>query len=183
MSTTTHRFTADQLLKMPEDGFRYELVKGELRKMSPSGFEHGKVVARFTLALGQYVEANDLGVVVGAETGFILEHDPDTVLAPDVGFVRKDRLPAGPVPDTFWDGPPDFAVEVLSPGDRPGKVSEKIEAWLKTGVRALWAADCKQRTVKVYRPGAEPRTLNEQDFLDGEDVVPGFRHKVADIFA
>lgn len=182
MSTTTQTLTADQLLKKPSDGFRYELVKGELRKMSPGGSRHGAVIIRLSLPLAQQVESSHLGVVFGAETGFILAHNPDTVLAPDIAFVRKERIPAGPLPDAYWDGAPDLAVEVLSPGDTVYEVEEKVEAWLKAGARAVWVVNSRKRTVRVHRPGAEARTLAENEFLDAEEVVPGFRIKVSDIF-
>src|SRR3954447_24700286 len=93
MSTTEQLMTADELLRMPDDGFRYELVKGELRKMCPAGNEHGRVAMKFGWRLAQYVEANDLGEVYAAETGFLISSEPDTVRAPDVSFVRKERIP------------------------------------------------------------------------------------------
>src|SRR5918992_440902 len=93
MSTTTQLVTADELFAIPSDGFRYELVKGELRKMSPAGSEHGAVIANITVLVGQHVKANSLGVCFGAETGFKIETDPDTVRAPDLAFVRRGRIP------------------------------------------------------------------------------------------
>jgi Uma2 family endonuclease len=182
MTTTLQRSTANELFEMPDDGFRYELVKGELRKMSPSGFEHGAIIVNATVLLGQYVKANKLGVCVGAETGFKIGSDPDTVRAPDVAFVRSERIPERGVPKKFWQGAPDLAVEVLSPGDTYSEVEEKVEQWLDAGARTVWVIDPRRRSVSIFRPMTDVTRLSESDELDGGDVVPGFRCKVSEIF-
>jgi len=157
-------------------------VRGELITISPAGSEHGAVVVNATLLLGQYVKAGRLGVVFGAETGYKLAADPDTVLAPDVSFVPRERILASGLPRGYWPGAPDLAVEVLSPSDRGQKVSEKVGRWLAAGVRVVWTVDRKRRTVTVHRSPAEVVTLPEQDELDGGEVGPGFRNRVAEIF-
>ena len=118
MSTTHTLVTADELFMMPDDGFRYELVKGELRRMPPAGSEHGAIGINIALVVAQFVKAHDLGVVFGADTGFKIASNPDTVRAPDLAFVRRERIPAGGVPREFWPGAPDLAVEVISPAIR-----------------------------------------------------------------
>jgi Uma2 family endonuclease len=182
MTTTLQRSTASELFGMPDDGFRYELVKGELRRMSPSGWRHGVVVVNVTLLLGQYVKTTKLGVCCGAETGFKIASDPDTVRAPDLGFVSRERIPGGGVPKTFWPGAPDLAVEVLSPGDTRREVDEKVADWLEAGARAVWVVNPKRLSVSVYRSMTDVTRLSEGDELDGGDVVPGFRCKVSEIF-
>ena len=182
MSTITQPMTADELFMMKRDGFRYELVKGELRKMSPAGSEHGAIIVNLTLLLGQHVKANNLGVVFGAETGFKIAMSPDTVRAPDIAFVRRERIPESGIPKEFWPGAPDLAVEVLSPDDRAKKVNEKIDDWLASGASAVWVVNPKRRIVTVHRSQKETQTLLEDDELDGQDVVSGFRCRVADIF-
>jgi Uma2 family endonuclease len=183
MTTTLQRSTASELFEMPDDGFRYELVKGELRQMSPSGWKHGMVVVNITLLLGQYVKTNRLGVCFGAETGFKIESDPDTVRAPDLGFISRERIPDGGVSKSFWPGPPDLAVEVVSPGDTRREVNEKVADWLEAGAQAVWVINPKQRGVTVYRSMTDVTRLSEEDELDGGDVVPGFHCKVSEIFA
>jgi Uma2 family endonuclease len=168
---------------MPDDGFRYELVKGELRKMTPAGFSHGKVVANLTGPLATYVKANQLGVVLGAETGFKLAADPDTVLAPDIAFVRNERFLEVGDTEKFWPGPPDLAVEVLSPSDTAYDVEEKITSWLRAGVAMVWLLNPKQRTLHVYWSNNPTQRLGSEDVLDGQDVVPGFRINVKEIFS
>ncbi len=174
--------TADELLVMDHGNFRYELVKGELRQMSPSGSEHGAIIVKLTIRLGGYVEANQLGVCFGAETGFFIERDPDTVRAPDLAFVRRERVPAEGITKKFWPGAPDLAVEVLSPDDRPKAVAEKVRNWLETGALMVWTVEPKRRTVTVHRPHEETIVLTEADELEGFDVVPGFRCRVSEIF-
>jgi Uma2 family endonuclease len=183
VSSTTQNLTAEQLFQMPDDGFRYELVKGELKKMTPAGFKHGAIVAGLTGLLTRHVKENDLGVVSGAETGFKIGSNPDTVRAPDIALVRRERIPASGLPDTFWPGGPDLAVEILSPNDTVYEVEEKVADWLLAGVRAVWIVNPKQRTVRVHRPSAEVQTQTENDTLDGREVVPLFRCKVTEIFA
>jgi Uma2 family endonuclease len=182
MTQTLQRSTASELYEMPDDGFRYELVKGELRKMSPSGSEHGAVVVNMTVLLGQYVKKNKLGVCFGAETGFKITSDPDTVRAPDVAFIRRERIPESGIPKKFWPGAPDLAVEVLSPGDTRKEVDEKVADWLEAGARAVWVINPKRRGVTVYRPVTDVTRLSGGDELDGGNVVPGFRCKVSEIF-
>ena len=182
MSTTTKPMTADELLMLPRGRFRYELIKGELRTMSPSGSEHGAVIVNLTVLLGQHIKAHKLGVAFGAETGFKLASNPDTVRAPDLSFVPNEHIPATGIPKAYWSGAPDLAVEVLSPNDRDAEVKEKTAEWLANGARAVWLIDPKRRSVTVYRSLNDVTTLTETDELDGQDVVPGFRCRVAEIF-
>ena len=181
MSTMLHITTAEELLHAPELG-RCELVRGDLVMMSPAGFEHGRIVMRVSNPIADYVRDHALGVVTGAETGFHIARNPDTVRAPDVGFVRMERLPETTV-SGFFDGPPDLAVEVLSPDDRPRAVAAKVEDWLTAGCLAVWVVDPAKRVVTVHRRGAAPQVFGTSDELDGEDVLPGFRVAVAEIFS
>jgi Uma2 family endonuclease len=182
MSTTIQLMTADELFMLPDDGFRYELVKGEIRKMSPTGYEHGVIVVNLTLPLAQHVKANNLGVVCGAETGFTITQNPDTVRAPEIAFVRCERTPQTSLTKSYMVGAPDLAVEVLSPSDTVYKVDEKVEEWLSAGVQAVWVVNPRRRTITVYRSSNDVKTLTENDALDGQDVVQGFRCRVAEIF-
>ena len=151
--------------------------------MSPAGFDHGAVMMNISAPLAQYVKARRLGVVCGAETGFVLARKPDTVLAPDVAFVRRERIPAAGRPRSFWEGPPDLAVEVRSPGDTRREVAEKVAAWLAAGTLAVWVADPSDASVTVHLPGQAARRLEAGDTLDGAPLLPGFRLPVAEVFA
>lgn len=183
MSTATRLHTAEDLLRMPDDGYRYELVKGELIRMPPAGNIHGNRTMRLGWRLAGHVEANDLGIVFAAETGFRLASDPDTVRAPDIAFVSKRSVEEVGEFEGFWPGAPDLAVEVISPGDSYTEVEEKVEEYLRAGARAVWVVDPRRRTVTMYRSLTEIVILTENDTLDGGDIVPGFSCRVAEIFA
>ncbi|HEX2209839.1 MAG TPA: Uma2 family endonuclease [Longimicrobium sp.] len=182
MATQLRTVTADELLAMPEDGIRRELVEGEVREMSPAGERHADAAQNINRSLDAHVYSRRLGRV-RPEYGYVLESEPDTVRAPHVSFVRADRLSAdGPVPG-YYRGAPDLAIEVVSPNDRYSEVRAKVREYLSAGTPMVVVVDPEDRTVAVYRPGRDPRDLTEEDVLDGEDVVPGWKLPVRDIFA
>jgi Uma2 family endonuclease len=179
MSTTTHLMTAEELFKLDDDSHRHELIKGELLTMSPPGKEHGLVSINLSTLLHNHVKVNNLGVLY-AETGFRLESNPDTVLAPDIAFITRDRV--GTRSQFYHSGPPDLAVEVISPSDSVPKVERKTALWLQFGTRSVWLVNPRKRTVEVVRADGERRLFHESDELV-DDTVPGFRVAVSEIFA
>ena len=181
MSDTTHLVTAEELEKFPDDDYRYELVEGRVIRMSPTGTLHGWLVMRFGAELTQHVNARRLGLVV-TEVGFRLASSPDTVRAPDLAFIRRERVPEGALSRGFWLGPPDLAVEVLSPDDRPSDIRTKVAEYLTYGVPLVVVIDPDDRSVITHRPSAPPVTLGAADFLDLDEVLQGFRCRVLDIF-
>jgi Uma2 family endonuclease len=181
MNVRTRQRTAEELLRLPDDGFRYELVEGEIRQMTPTGGQHGAVVMNLSVPLARHVKKEGLGVVFGAETGFRIGVDPDTVRAPDIAFASRNRLPESGVPAGFLEGPPDLAVEVISPGDAIYDVEERVERWLAAGAGAVWVVNPRRRTVVVHTAEGI-RTLCEDDVLDGGDVVRGFRCPIRELF-
>ena len=183
MAETKRIATADELLRMPDDGCRYELVRGELRRMSPAGSRHGKVAMTLGAALHQHVQEHGLGEVYAAETGFIIATGPDTVRAPDVAFVGRERLLDPEPPTGFWPGAPDLAAEVVSPSDAFTDVQRKVCAWLDAGTRTVLVVDPDERTVTVFRSRRDVDVLTEGDAIDGGDVVPGWSLPVATLFA
>jgi Uma2 family endonuclease len=180
--STTLPFSAQDLLAMPADGKRYELVARELHMMSPSGWKYGEIVGNLHGMLWNRIHANQLGKIFGAETGFLLSRNPDTVRAPDIAFIAKQHLPSTEPSDSYWPGAPDLAVEVLSPSDRKGEVDEKIRAWLAAGVLMVWVVDPKAKNVAVHRSQSDSLTHTLPDELAGDDVLCGFRCSVARIF-
>jgi len=165
--------TAEELLQTNLPNKRTELVRGRLIVREPAGYSHGRVTMNLTVRLGAYVERAGCGQLVAAETGFTLFRAPDTVRAPDVGFVRRDRLP-DPATTGFPEMAPDLVVEVLSPDDRPGETLAKVGDWLEAGARLAWVIDPQRRLARVYRADGTESLLAESDALDGEDVLPGF---------
>ena len=182
MVTTTRLVTAEELLDMPNDGFRYELIKGELKKMPPAGHVHGEYAMLIGGSLMMHVKANRLGKVYAAETGFKLESDPDHIRAPDAAFVRRERAEAARETPGFFPGAPDVAVEVISPSDRYTEVEEKVADWLDAGTLAVIVVDPRRRTVKVHRSHTDAAVLTEADVLGVSDAVPGWQMPVRDIF-
>jgi Uma2 family endonuclease len=181
-TAATGLMTAEELALLPDDGYQYELVRGVLRRMSPASFRPSNITARLTVRIGSYVEEHGLGEVTGADGGYVLERGPDTVRAPDVAFVRAARVPAPEEQDRFAELAPDLVVEVVSPSDRMKDVEEKVEQYLALGVPLVWVFHPRRRTVTVHRAGREPRVLHEGEELDGEEVLPGFRLAIGDVF-
>lgn len=182
MATTTHSLTAEELWEMPDDGNRYELVRGELRTMSPPQFRQGEITTHFAGPLVAHVKANRLGRVSLGDPGFILARKPDIVRAPDVCFIPAEHWPAMERP-AYWEGAPDLVVEVVSPSDTVYDVDEKVEDWISLGCRMVVVVNDRTRTVAVHRPGQPSCTLRGSEVFDGEDVVPGFRLPLPEIFA
>lgn len=183
MAVASQLLTADDLLRMPEDGWRYELVRGELHRMPPPGYRHGRTASRIGSSLASHAEKLDLGVVLAAETGFLLSTDPDDVRAADAAFVSKAHLEATSfAPDGYFPGAPDLVVEVVSPSDSYTKVQEKVLLWLHSGARCVVIADPERRLFVVHRPETEPAILTAGDSLTVPDVVPGWEFPVGDAF-
>ena len=172
--------TAEELHATPLPNKRTELVRGVLVVREPAGFRHGAVSATLLKLLAHHVDSNGLGLVLAAETGFKLATDPDTVRAPDVAFVSRERLPE-PTPLGYPALAPDLVVEVLSPDDRPGETLAKVGDWLNAGSRLVWVVDPSRRVARVYRQDGSETVVAEADSLDGEDVVPGFICRLGEI--
>jgi Uma2 family endonuclease len=173
--------TADALSSLPSADARYELVRGSLRVSEPVEWAHGDVVSELLVPLKRHVRAHGLGGVV-VEVGFVLHRDPDTVRAPDVAFLRRDRVPSADAARRFVDGPPDVAAEVLSPNDRAWEVHEKVDDYLAAGTRLVWVVDPHNRRVEVHTSDDIVRVLRAGDALDGGDVIPGFSLPLAELF-
>ncbi len=142
------------------------------------------IAMRIAIRVGGFIEQHGLGICGGADFGFLLASDPDTVRVPDFGFVRTERVPAGGIPASgFWPGAPDLAVEVFSPSNRFTNVLEKVYEYLDAGTRLVWVIEPEARKAMVFRPGgAPPATVGEDGALDGEDVLPGFTLPLAQIW-
>jgi len=182
VSSPIRRLTAEDLPhEAPEEGLS-ELVHGEILREPSPGEEHGWVGANLLIPLGRFIQEHRLGRVYLAETGFVLARDPDTVRAPDIAFVSQERLDAEVRRGPYFEGAPDLAVEVLSPGNSPREIGAKVRDFLAAGSRAVWVVDPSSRTVTVHQRDCIPETLLETDVLDGGSAVPGFRLPVRAIF-
>ncbi|HYO29506.1 MAG TPA: Uma2 family endonuclease [Thermomicrobiales bacterium] len=175
------RYTIEEIERLPEDE-TFELLRGEPLTACRTGLIHGDTTLECAGRLRAVVKRDRLGLVV-TEVGFFLPTQPETLLAPDVAFVRRDRLP----PPSEWAGfqrlAPDLAVEVVSPIDTVGEVNDKTLTYLDAGVQLVWVVDPHRRIVAAYTPDGMARILRGTEVLDGGDVVPGFSTPVADLFA
>jgi Uma2 family endonuclease len=132
--------------------------------------------------LDQDTTAEQLGIVLAAETGFRISRNPDTVRAPDVSFVSRERVPPDGPPEGYWELAPDLAVAVVSPIDTAAEVQSKVQMWLGSGVRLVWVVYPDTRSVMAYESLKEISTFTAEDTLSGDGVVTGFECKIAEIF-
>ena len=174
--------TVEDLYVMPDDGLSYELQAGMLVSEPRPGFRHGRVVAAITEMLVTHVKQRRLGVVLAGDSGFILARKPDTVRGPDVAFVSKERFEKSGDTVRAFVGAPDLAVEVLSPSNTPAAMHAKVADYLAAGTPRVWVVDPEAQTVTVYASLLWPHRLGEDEMLDGDDIIPGFRVRVGEIF-
>jgi Uma2 family endonuclease len=182
MAVVTQMMRAETLAQMPQSDAHVELVKGALLTMPPAGYEHGEIAGNVFAVLHRYVKEKKLGSVFAAETGFILFRNPDTVRAPDAAFVSSSRVAEQKDKEGFFNGPPDLAVEVVSPNDTDEDVQAKVLDYLGSGSKLVWVIRPRSRTVTTFRSLNEIRVLTEDDSLTGEDVLPGFSTPIKAIF-
>ena len=180
--------SVDDLLALPDDEWQYELVEGRLVRMPPSGGEASTIAVNIATALNTFVRRHGLGKVTGADGAYDLTKPGQkaTALAPDVAFVRAERVPPRTSPQykKAWPLAPDLAVEVASPHQYRRGMAAKAKRYLRAGVRLVWIVWPNRREVDMWRPGDEQpsTTLRGTDALDGLDVLPGFTYPVADLF-
>jgi Uma2 family endonuclease len=172
------RMSLDEFLRLPHDGQKYELLGGQLI-MTPAGLEHEDIGMKLTRAVLRYLDSKPLGRLYGSSAGYRLPND--TVLSPDLSFVRTEQLPGGRSPIGFGEFAPDLAVEIVSPGDQALDIEDKVQLYLQHGTRRVWVINPRRRIATVYAPDGTARVLQSDQLLDGEDVLPGFTCPLSDI--
>jgi Uma2 family endonuclease len=177
MVATKQKMTIEEFAAIEEDG-RFDLIDGELHVV-PAWIQHGEPASNIHGELRAFAKSRKLGKTYIAEATFVL--GPGTALAPDVAFLRMERVPT-PDYEGFYQGAPDLAVEVVSPSETGPMVARKVARYLEAGTSIVWCVHQRRREVVVHRPGHESVTLGEGDVLDGGDVLPGFALPVAEIF-
>lgn len=177
----THKVTAEEFAQIDTPG-RYDLIRGEIIRMPPTGGEHGEIMTELARHMANLVAGQQLGKVYSGDVGFTLAHDPDVVLCPDVAFVQADRLPPREERIGFLELAPDLAIEIISPSDRINDANDKVIEYLNAGTRLVWLVDPRRHAVTVYTSDRSARLLLEDDHLDGGDVLPGFHLVVDEIF-
>lgn len=181
MATATRRpITADDLLQMREDDCRFELVWGELRKRPFLGHIHGMRAGYLQASIGNYAMERGLGLTYSSNTGFQLA--PDHVRTANVNFVCQARVGAAGDAPGYFPGPPDVAVEMVSHCDTYMDVVEKVIDFLEAGALAVIIVNPRNRTVRIHRSPTYVKLLTESDTLEVDDVIPGWRMPIRDIF-
>lgn len=179
---TTRVATIADLERLAPGGERWELIRGELRRVAAAGGRHGEIAYEFGRRIGNKVVEEGLGPLYSSDTGFVLGRDPDVVLMPDVAFVRAERLPEAAEREGIMPIAPDLVVEAVSPTDRAADIEEKVGLYLAGGVAVVWVAEPRRRTVTVHRPGEPAVVVGGGEELDGGDLLPGFRLPVVEVF-
>jgi len=174
--------TAEEFYALPDGEEHLELVAGWVVSEPLPGGRHGSIAANFVRLLGNHVQENELGAVFANDTGFVLARGPDTVRGPDVAFVRRERIQRTGIPEGSIEGPPDLAIEVLSPSNTRADIHAKVADYLAAGTPMVWIVDPRRKTVTVHRELLSPREVAGEGRLEGEDVVPGFSVSLPDIF-
>jgi len=183
MTASSTLLTAEQFAAIPDDGNRRELIQGEPQAVSPAGFAHGVVIGNLLSMLGPHVLKKRLGRLVGAETGFLLSRNPDTVCAPDVGFVTQQRIAQVGAPDGFWPGAPDLAIEVVSPHDAVGALHAKVRCWLEAGAQEVWIVSPALGTVTIFGSLTEATTYAGPQRIERSGVLGEIDCPLPDVFA
>jgi Uma2 family endonuclease len=172
-AATDRRMTAEDLPRLPRGRERHERIEGELKTTSPKGAQL-VVAADLPRRLRNHVHEQRLGRVFSSEGGFVIRRRPDAVIAPDAAFVTAERMAVHGIPSGYREGPPDLAVEVVSPHDRMADVDDNIDAWLNAGTRLVWVIHPRRRIAMIHRPHQPVPLVRADDFLDRQEVVPGF---------
>jgi len=180
----TQRLTVEDLYAMDDLPERFEVIRGEIVEMPPTGWDHTTIGMRIGIKIGIWLEQNPIGTVGGADGGFVLSRDPLVVRIPDVSFVSTALAPAVSAAERMPEGAPELAIEVISPSDRASQINAKVMTYLEYGVKLVWIIDPSSKTVAVHasvRPGVA-QILHVGEALDGENVLSGFTLPLADIF-
>ncbi len=173
--------TAEELFVLQPPDKDTELVRGRMIVREPPRPWHGLYAARLCTLVSVFVDSQKLGAVFGQDTGFHIASDPDTVLAPDLAFIRTERIPS-PDEDRYWRIAPDLVAEIMSPSDRRKAVIQKIHDWLEAGVRVAWFIEPKHRRATIYFADGSERTVAEDGSLTAGDVLPGFACALLAVF-
>jgi Uma2 family endonuclease len=177
---TPHLLTAEDLCRLPGNGKRLTLVRGEVVETMPPGGQQGMIALALGARLEQWARSGP-GGCVGVESGFILARDPDTVRGPDVFYVRAERIPPSGIPESYWETAPDVAVEIVSPGESAADVREKVRDYLAAGTALVWVIYPRTQEVIAHTPDGLARTYSRHEVLAHFDILPEFTCAIAEL--
>lgn len=174
--------TFEQAALLDPDRQPGELVDGEWVPVTRASARHGKVVARVVRILGRFLDDHPLGELLAADPGMKLGEDPDTLRGPDVAFIRAERIPPEGLPDEWWAGAPDLAIEVQSKSQSDYELQQKALEYLGAGAALVWVLDSSTEVLVAYSAPNLIRILRGDESVDGADVLPGFTCGVSEFF-
>ena len=183
-TTATHLLTAADLSTLPDDGNRYELLRGELVIMPPPSFRHGVVTSNFGFFIGSFVREHNLPYISASEASAYIEEGPDTVRAADYALYHRRHIP-NPLPDSAYIPGlvPDLVVEVIAPSYGNANAARRAQMWRDAGVRLVVMAYIATRTIVTHGDDGATQHFAMGDRLTLNPILPGFACPVADIFA
>ncbi len=167
---------------LPSGPVDYELDHGRLIIVTPPGADHGSsqvIIGAHFVAQGQLAGFGK----AYTEVGVVLSRNPDTVFGADVAFVRKAKLPAKKSKEGYLETIPDLIVEIRSKNDTLAELNRKAAVYFEAGVEQVWIADRETKTITIHRSAAEPRVYHAGETLESDDPIPGFKMRIAEIFA
>jgi Uma2 family endonuclease len=179
--TERKKWPEAELQALPDDGFNYEVVDGELVMSPKNNPEHGNICMRLGSALQVFVERKKLGAMFDSNTGFWMENE--NCRAPDLSFVSRERLRGQKRPArSFFKFAPDLAIEVLSPNNTRAEIQDRLRDFFSSGTKLVWIIDPESKSAEICYSLEKRRLVSPSGELNGETVVPGFRYKLADLF-
>lgn len=169
----------EELLQLPKDGNKYEVVDGELVVSPGAGYRHERIIGELVTRLRTFANERKLGEVLPSNLLYVLPSGNRR--GPDVSFIASARAAGLPADTVFPRMAPDLAVEVVSPSDSPQRILDKVGEYLEAGVRLVWVIDPENRRAVIHRALSSVRQISAEDDLDGEDVLPGFRCRLSEL--
>ncbi len=176
-------WTEEELQSLPDNGFMYEVVDGELVMSPKNKFDHENICAALLTAMRTFVKAQKLGVVLGSSAGYWMFNR--NCRAPDISFIPKERLLRlgfSPRSRKFFPGAPDLAVEVLSPSNTRAEIDARLRDFFASGTQITWIIDPDTESAEVCHSLTQRTLIGPGGELDGEHLLPGFHYPIADLF-
>lgn len=168
----------EEFLRWPEDGYKYELVEGEVKAVSPVYLEHDELVAYLIALLRPFTRGK--GRLYASSAGFRMA--AGNIRSPDVSFMRKERLPGGRSPRSFGTGAPDLCIEIISASEDRQEMQRKVEEYFASGAQQVWQLYPDSQRLLLFTSSTDLVVFEAGDEVSGGDLLPGFQCKVAELF-
>ena len=176
-------WTEAELQALPDEGYKYEVVDGELVMSPKNNFQHESICIRLLNALENFNREHKLGVVLGSNAGCWMKNR--NCRAPDACFIPKERLIRLKFKFStrkFFPGAPDLVAEVLSPSNTRSDINGRLKDFFASGTQLAWIIDPDEERAEICHSPTDRKLLGSGAFLDGEHLLPGFQFPIADLF-